>query len=68
MPWADLLMRVWRIDALRCPSCGGRMRVICAIRGPDAITAILAAVDADEWADGALDPPHRAMQHHAHAV
>jgi len=39
------------------------MRVICAIRGPDAITAILAAVDADEWADGALDPPHRAMQH-----
>ena len=28
------------------------MRVICAVRGPDAITAILAAVDADEWADG----------------
>jgi len=39
MPWADLLMRVWRIDALRCPYCGGRMRVICAIGDPDAITA-----------------------------
>jgi len=38
MPWADL-MRVWRIDALRCPYCGGRMRVICAIGDPDAITA-----------------------------
>ena len=68
MPWADLLMRVWRIDALRCPYCGGRMRVICAIGDPDAITAILAAVDAHERTDGAHDPPPRAMQHHAHAV
>ena len=23
MPWADLLMRVWRIDALRCPTVEG---------------------------------------------
>jgi len=38
MPW-DLLMRVWRIDALRCPYCGGRMRVVCAIGDPDPITA-----------------------------
>jgi len=68
MPWADLLMRVWRIDALRCPYCGGRMRVICAIRDPDAITAILAAVDAHERTDGARDPPPRAMQHHTHAA
>jgi len=30
-PWQD------RIDALRCPYCGGRMRVICAIRDPNAI-------------------------------
>ena len=26
------------------------MRVVCAIRDPDAITAILAAVDAHTWA------------------
>ena|GEM_PF-2122520 len=68
MSWADLLMRVWRIDALRCPYCGGRMRVICAIRNPDAITAILAAVDAKERTDGARDPPPRAPEHHTHAA
>jgi len=74
MPWADLLMprscapETRFVDALRCPYCGGRMRVICAIGDPDAITAILAAVDAHERTDGAHDPPPRAMQHHAHAV
>ena len=45
MPWADLLMpsscapETRFVDALRCPHCGGRMRVICAIGDPDAITA-----------------------------
>ena len=71
MPWADPLMRVWRIDALRCPHCGGRMRLICAIGDPDAITAdtaILAAVDAKERTDGARDPPPRAPERHNHAV
>ena len=44
------------------------MRVICAIRDPDAITAILAAIDAHERTDGARGPPPRAMQHYTHAV
>ena len=45
MPWAHLLMprscapETRFVDALRCPHCGGRMRVICAIGDPDAITA-----------------------------
>ena len=29
--WADLLKLVLEVDALRCPSCGGRMRLIAAI-------------------------------------
>jgi len=57
MLWADLLMRIWRIDALRCPHCGGRMRIIGAVRDPDAISAILAAIDSDRWADTARAPP-----------
>ena len=57
MSWADLLMRVWAIDALRCPYCGGRMRVIAAIHDPDAITAILAAVHSDKWSTRATGPP-----------
>ena len=44
MLWADLLARTWNINALRCPYCGGRMRVICAVHDPDAIAAIIAAV------------------------
>jgi hypothetical protein len=57
MNWADLLMRVWGIDALKCPHCGGRMRVIAAIHNPDAITAILAAVHSDKWFIPATGPP-----------
>jgi len=44
MAWADLLQRVWKIDGLRCPFCGGRMVVLAAVHDPDATTAILAAV------------------------
>jgi len=44
------------------------MRVICAIRDRDAITAILATVDAHERTDGARDPPPRAPERHNHAV
>ena len=43
MPWADLLMRVWAlclIGALKCPFCGGKMRVIAVIHDPDAVTAV----------------------------
>ncbi len=57
MTWADLLMRVWAIDALKCPHCGGRMRVVAAIHEPDAITAILAAVHSDKWSIKATGPP-----------
>ena len=57
MNWADLLMRVWAVDALKCPFCGGRMRVIAAIHDPDAITAILAAVHSDRWLIPATGPP-----------
>ena len=62
MTWADLLMRVWVIDALGCPYCGGRMRVIAAIHDPDGITAILAAVHSDKWSSQATGPPEEDPQ------
>ena len=34
MAWADFLQRVFEVDALRCPDCGGRMRVLPAITDP----------------------------------
>ncbi len=41
MAWADLLQRVFEVDALRCPDCGPRMRVLSAITGPDVARRIL---------------------------
>ncbi len=32
--WAELLQRVFEVDALRCPSCGERMRLMAAITDP----------------------------------
>ena len=39
--WADLLRRVFAVDVLECPDCGGRMRILAAIHPPDATRAIL---------------------------
>ncbi len=39
--WADLLKRVFKIDALRCPGCGGRMRLLAAITDPSVARRIL---------------------------
>src|SRR5207248_4975136 len=34
LPWAELLRRVVLVDALECPRCHGRMRVVAAITDP----------------------------------
>jgi hypothetical protein len=34
LAWADLLKRVFEVDALRCPKCDGQMRVLSAITDP----------------------------------
>ncbi len=39
--WAQLMMRVFEFDALSCPRCGGKMRVLCAINSQPAIQKIL---------------------------
>ena len=39
--WADLLQRVFEVDALACPKCGGRMRVLAAITDPTVAARIL---------------------------
>ena len=45
LPWADLLQRVFEVDALRCPRCGARMRVVSAIEDPAVARKILACLD-----------------------
>ena len=41
LSWAELMRRVWALDVLACPRCGGRMRIIAAISGREAKDAIL---------------------------
>jgi len=39
--WADLMRRVFEVDVLECPECGGGMRILAAIHPPEATRAIL---------------------------
>ncbi len=41
LTWAELMMRVFREDVLRCKKCGGRAAVISAIAQPKVVEAIL---------------------------
>ena len=43
--WARLLAKVYEIDVLCCPKCGGSMSVIAVIRDPQSIREIIACVD-----------------------
>lgn len=43
--WADLLLRVFEVDALCCPRCGGRMRVLAAITEPSLAGPILGCLN-----------------------
>jgi hypothetical protein len=63
LAWADLLRRVFAVDVLACPRCGGPMRLLASIHPPDVTQAILdclelpsrappaapAVADPDEW-------------------
>ena len=39
--WAQLLQRIFEVDPLRCPRCGGEMQVLAFILDPVVIAAIL---------------------------
>ena len=39
--WADLMRRVFALDVLECPRCGGRMSVIATIEAADVLREIL---------------------------
>jgi len=39
--WARLLWRVWKIDALKCPACDGRMTIIAALTERVGIVRVL---------------------------
>jgi len=52
--WADLLLRVFHVDALVCPYCGAKRKLIAMITDPPVVRDILLCVGLDP------DPPARA--------
>jgi hypothetical protein len=38
--WSELIRRVFAADALLCPRCGSRTRIMAAIRCPDAVGCV----------------------------
>jgi len=58
--WAILLKKVWDIDALRCPKCGGRMKAISVIERPSVIRLILEHLEL--WHEGEPRSPPDSLQ------
>jgi len=56
LDWAELLRRVFAVDVLECPRCGGRMRLIAAIHPPEATRAILDCLAVPSRAPPAAPP------------
>ena len=52
VPWADLLKKVFAIDVLACPECGGRLRLIAFIAESAVAKRIL-----DHLGLGSTGPP-----------
>ena len=57
-PWAELLRRVFAIDVLSCPHCGGVRRLLAAITDRDAIEKVLRAMGL--WCEVSQLAPARA--------
>ena len=56
LAWAELLKRVFAIDVLACPRCGGRTRVLSVPPPPDAARAILECLGLESRAPPPLAP------------
>src|SRR6266508_5749876 len=41
LPWADLLKKVFAVDVLACPDCGGRLKLVAFIAGATVACRIL---------------------------
>ena len=55
-PWARLLRRVFAIEVLVCPRCGGPRRILGAVTEPHGVRRLLGALGL-----AAQPPPHRSV-------
>jgi hypothetical protein len=59
--WAEMIRKVYEIDPLLCPSCGGRMRIISFIDEPKTIDRIIRHLELTFEAERP-PPPHHVQQ------
>lgn len=59
--WAEMIRKVYEVDPLCCPSCGGQMRVISFIKEPKVIDGIIASLKLSFEAE--LPSPPYIIQH-----
>lgn len=55
-----MIQKIYEVDALTCPKCQGRMRVIAFIEQDDVLGKIL--VHLGLWATRNHDPPHMGLE------
>ena len=59
--WAEMIRKVYEVNPLLCPRCGGRMRVISFIEEPKVIDRIIAHLELTFEAERP-PPPHNVQQ------
>jgi hypothetical protein len=61
VPWAELLQRVFEVDALRCPRCGAQMRLLAAIEDAQVARKILGCLGLPARGPPIAAPPGAAV-------
>jgi ribosomal protein S27E len=59
--WAEMIRKVYEVDPLLCPSCGGRMRILSFIEEPKTIDRIIRHLELTF--EAARPPPPHHVQH-----
>lgn len=47
--WAGLIKKVYEVDPLQCPKCGGSMKIKAFIRDPEEISRICENLGLQDW-------------------
>jgi uncharacterized protein YbaR (Trm112 family) len=66
--WAALMRRVFALDVLACPRCGGRLRVLATVQDPAVVRPILAYLALAPGPDSPGPRPAPARSHRGHRV
>ena len=59
--WAEMIRKVYEVDPLCCPACGGRMRIFSFIEEPKTIDRIIRHLELTFEAERP-PPPHHVQQ------